>query len=110
MAEAMHLGKPVIATGYGGNLDFMTAENSLLVPWTYTSVGEGADSYDPSAVWAEPDLVVAAQYMRMLYEDRNLGRSIGERARKDLQSLFSKEVCGERMKQRLTELWAEGAK
>ena len=28
MAEAMLLGKPVIATGYSGNLDFMRPENS----------------------------------------------------------------------------------
>lgn len=29
MAEAMACGKPVIATGYSGNLDFMSAANSL---------------------------------------------------------------------------------
>ncbi|NTW42511.1 MAG: glycosyltransferase, partial [Cellulomonadaceae bacterium] len=33
MAEAMAWGKPVIATGYSGNLQFMTDENSFLVPW-----------------------------------------------------------------------------
>ena len=32
-AEAMWLGKPVIATGYSGNLDFMTPTNSLLVDY-----------------------------------------------------------------------------
>ena len=32
MAEAMRIGKPVIATGYSGNLQFMNARNSLLVP------------------------------------------------------------------------------
>ena len=31
MAEAMLLGKPVIATAYSSNLDFMTRDNSLLV-------------------------------------------------------------------------------
>ena len=31
MAEAMARGKPVLATGYSGNLDFMTGQNSLLV-------------------------------------------------------------------------------
>ncbi len=34
LAEAMAIGKPVIATGYSGNLDFMTAENSYLVDHT----------------------------------------------------------------------------
>ncbi len=33
MAEAMALGKPVIATAYAGNMDFMTEENSYLVPY-----------------------------------------------------------------------------
>ena len=31
MAEAMRLGKPVIATAYSSNVDFCTAENSLQV-------------------------------------------------------------------------------
>ena len=31
-AEAMAAGIPTIATGYSGNLEFMTAQNSLLVP------------------------------------------------------------------------------
>ena len=34
MAEAMYFGKPVIATAYSGNLDFMTPDNSFLVPPT----------------------------------------------------------------------------
>ncbi len=39
MAEAMALGKPTIATGYSGNLEFMTPENSYLVGWQR---GDGA--------------------------------------------------------------------
>ena len=31
MAEAMLAGKPVIATGYSGNLEFMNETNSFLV-------------------------------------------------------------------------------
>ena len=36
-AEAMALGKPVIATGYSGNLDYMTRENAYLVDYTLRS-------------------------------------------------------------------------
>ena len=39
MAEAMYFGKPVIATAYSGNLDFMTEENSYLVPHTMAEIG-----------------------------------------------------------------------
>ena len=42
MAEAMYFGRPVIATAYSGNLDFMTEENSYLVPHTMTEIGPGA--------------------------------------------------------------------
>ena len=44
MAEAMLLGKPVLATGYSGNVDFMTAENSYLVDYAMAPIGPGARS------------------------------------------------------------------
>ena len=34
LAEAMYLGKPVIATGYSGNMEFMTQQNSYPVDYT----------------------------------------------------------------------------
>ncbi len=37
----MALGKPVIATRYSGNLDFMTDANSYLVDYTLTEIGPG---------------------------------------------------------------------
>ena len=42
MAEAMLLGKPVIATGYSGNLDFMDRGNSLLIGYK-TRSGRASD-------------------------------------------------------------------
>ena len=45
MAEAMALGKPVIATGYSGNLDFMDATTAYLVGHGLTEVGPGVDIY-----------------------------------------------------------------
>ena len=47
MAEAMALGKPVIATGYSGNLDFMTPENSYLVELHHRCGAEGRRSVSP---------------------------------------------------------------
>ena len=43
MAEAMALGKPVIATGYSGNLHFMTPENSYLVDFARVRCRAGAN-------------------------------------------------------------------
>ena len=64
MAEAMALGKPVIATGYSGNLDFMDDNTAYLVPWTYAEVPSGCDPYPVGAKWADPDLDEAARLMR----------------------------------------------
>ena len=60
LADAMAAGKPVIATGYSGNLAYMATENSSLVPYELVPVGFGNEPYPPDANWAEPDEVEAA--------------------------------------------------
>ena len=40
LAEAMYLGKPVIATGYSGNMEFMTQQNSYPVDYTLRPIGD----------------------------------------------------------------------
>ena len=69
LAEAMALAKPVIATGYSGNLDFMTPETCYMVPWVFGEVPPGCQPYPSGARWAEPDLEVAAQMMQAAYRD-----------------------------------------
>src|SRR6185437_4793602 len=64
MAEAMYFGRPVIATAYSGNLDFMTEDNSFLVPYANAKIGPLADPYPPEGEWAAPDLAAAAAMMR----------------------------------------------
>ncbi|MEO8482226.1 MAG: polysaccharide pyruvyl transferase family protein [Acidobacteriota bacterium] len=77
LAEAMALGKPAIATGYSGNLAFMTPDNSFLVPWTAGRVPSGCAFYPPDEAWAEPDLDAAASVMRQVYGDPDLARERG---------------------------------
>lgn len=80
IAKAMAAGKPVIATDYSGNLDFMPAGTALLVPSRIVSVG--ADPiYPPEGHWAQPDLDCAAEYMRSIAGDSVMRRGLGERAR-----------------------------
>ncbi|MGH9086445.1 MAG: glycosyltransferase [Acidimicrobiales bacterium] len=68
MADAMAAGTPVIATAHSGNLEFMTDENSHLVPATLVPVGADRPPYPPDARWAAPDLDVAAALMRRVLE------------------------------------------
>src|SRR5205823_1547928 len=63
-AEAMSLGKPVIATRYSGNLDFMNDENSYLVSFELVPIPSDCDPYPEGGLWAEPNVEEAARFMR----------------------------------------------
>lgn len=92
MAEAMARGKPVIATAYGGNLAFMTEENSYLIPWTTVAIGY-APPYPADGVWAAPDLDAAAAAMRAVVDDPLEARKRGERAARDIREKHSPEAA-----------------
>ncbi|HEX2960123.1 MAG TPA: glycosyltransferase family 4 protein [Chitinispirillaceae bacterium] len=84
--EAMFLGKPVIATGWSGNMDFMNDENSCLVPSTLVPVISNAQSgYNPayiggSTIWAQPNIDIAVFWMQQLACDPLLRQKIGKNA------------------------------
>ena len=94
MAEAMWAGKPVIATGYSGNLDFMNGDNSYLVDHRLVPIGPGNDPYPGSGVWADPDVEHAARLMREVFSDREAARRRGERAAADIRASHSPEAAG----------------
>jgi len=101
MAEAMLLGKPVVATGYSGNLDFMTPENSFLVDYDLVEVGPGNDPYPADAHWAEPDVEHAARQLRAVFDDPEAARSRAARGAGDLRRTHSPEPAGKTLARRL---------
>jgi glycosyltransferase involved in cell wall biosynthesis len=103
MAEAMAYGKPVIATGYSGNVDFMDEENSYLVPYALARIPDGS-AYPSDGQWAVPDTAVAAELMRHVYENAGEARAVGSRARADIQRRFSVERAADVVSARLTEI------
>lgn len=104
LGESMALGKPVIATGFSANLDFMTAENSYLVRHRETAVGDEGENYPAQGTWAEPDVEHAAELMRHVWEHPDEARTRGERARRELGEHFSLEAVGEAARSRLRRL------
>lgn len=101
IAEAMALGKPVIATNYSGNTDFMTDQTSVAIPWSRVPVGEAGEGYPPTSTWAEPDLEAAARAMRHLALHPEEGRILGDRARSHVLTHFDPAIVGERMAERI---------
>lgn len=104
MAEAMALGKPVIATGYSGNLDFMTHANSLLVDHRIVAIEDDHGPYPKGYTWAEPSIEHAATLMRWVFDHPNEAKELGHRAQEDVAKVLSVESAGKRMVARLREL------
>jgi glycosyltransferase involved in cell wall biosynthesis len=103
MAEAMLRGKPVVATGYSGNLDFMTPETAHFVRYKLAKVGPGNPPYDAAAEWAEPDEAHAAELLRQVADDRDAAAALGRRARAHAEAVFSIEAAAKRVAQSLGE-------
>jgi glycosyltransferase involved in cell wall biosynthesis len=101
MAEAMAFGKPVIATGYSGNTEFMTPENSYLCSYGYCRIGEGSEPYSAESRWADPNLEEAARFMREVYEAPEAANARGSQAADDIWRYHSAQVAGKAISDRI---------
>ena len=105
--ESMYYGKPVIATNWSGNTDFMTEESACLVDYTLIPIGEYYGTNDPNQKWAEADICQASRYMVKLKSDKEFYNKIAINAKNHIHTNFSSEVCGARMEKRLKEILQE---
>lgn len=101
MAEAMLAAKPVIATGYSGNLEFMDESNSFLVDYEMTTIGEGSAPYPAGSRWADPDLDQAAELMRRVVDDPTAARRVARQGQHDIRTWHSPEARGPLLAARL---------
>jgi len=104
LAEAMAYEKPVIATGYSGNLTFMNEENSYLVGYGLTPVPPGSANYPAGALWADPDVNDAAVAMRLVVEHQDEARRRGAQGRETIQSNHSIERTAQFVGERLDQI------
>jgi glycosyltransferase involved in cell wall biosynthesis len=101
LAEAMYLGKPVIATAYSGNMDFTTAENAFLVRYKLVPVPPGCEPYDAGLLWAEPDLASAVEQMKTAYAYPELRAAKAAQGQDFVRRQLSPGAVGNLMKQRV---------
>ena len=106
MAEAMGLGKPVIATRWSGNLEFMTRDNSCLVDFELRPVRTGEYPHVPGDVWAEPDVDDAARHMKYLVEDREWAAGLGKSARESLLAQLDPYAIGMQLAEKMASVKA----
>ncbi len=101
ISAAMAHGKPVIATGWSGNMDFMNVSNSYPVQFDLVQLRDSAGPYRAGETWAEPSLEHAAELMRHTYVNRDEAEARGTRAKQSLAADFSESRVGELIRSRL---------
>jgi glycosyltransferase involved in cell wall biosynthesis len=104
LAEAMALGKPVVATGYSGNMDFMTSDNSCPVDFKLVTLRRDVGPYPAGARWAEPDIEHASIRIRELLDNPQRARRIGRQAAADIGSNYSVAAVARQIGRRLDAL------
>jgi glycosyltransferase involved in cell wall biosynthesis len=104
LIEAMYLGKPVIATGYGGVTDFLDETTGFVVRHHPVALAASQGPYPAGAVWAEPDVEHAAALMRALADDPESAASRVEAARRRVRELYAPEAAGERLRRELARI------
>ncbi len=105
MAEAMFMGKPVIATNHSGNTEFTLPANSCPVDNLLVRPPEAVGRrLGVETTWADPDVAQAAWYMRRVFADHDYRRNIGTAARQYISENYSTAIVGQHIKRRLNDL------
>lgn len=93
LAEAMALGKPVIATAWSGNMDFMSEREAMLVDYRLVPVPPDAYLHWRGQRWAEPDITHAARHLRALADDPLTAQALGAAAAARIGRQYARSVC-----------------
>ena len=104
LAECMFLGKPAIATGWSGNTEFMSSNNSCTVDYELVPLREDHGPYERGQVWADPDIDHAAWYMKKVVADEVYADRMGRAGQATIRKDFSLRETGRRYVNRLRDI------
>ncbi len=91
-AEAMLLGRPVVATAWSGNMDFMDDTSAALVDYRLIPARDPRGVFEAEgAQWADPDQGSAVAQLRRLADDAAGRRALGKRGLEMAQARLGAE-------------------
>lgn len=97
-AEAMALGRPVVATDYSATAEFIDATNGMPIPYRLVPASDPQGLYPTAGQsWAEPDIAAAAAALRQLRDDAGLRRWLGDNARAAFSRHFGQAAFAARL-------------
>jgi len=95
--ECMYLGKPVVATDYGGVTDYLDETTGFPVPYELRRLGTSYGPYPEGAAWAEPSIRHAVEQMRRVIEEPAVAAVRAEAARRRIVDMYSVEAAALRL-------------
>lgn len=101
MAEAMYLGKPVIATAYSANTEFMNINNSFLVKYKLIPTGNQYYYSSDKDFWADADVEDASAKMKFIIENPILSKQISTVGENDVKKHLSPLAIGQQIRNRI---------
>ncbi|QJT09800.1 glycosyltransferase family 4 protein [Oceanidesulfovibrio marinus] len=104
LAEAMLLGKPVVASNYSGNVDFTTPETAFMVEGRTVPVEPWEYHFWQDQVWFDPDMGHAAEQMRACVDQPALAARLAEAGKRTIQDMYNPLTVGRNYQRRLAEL------
>ena len=104
LIEAMYLGKPVVATGYGGVTDFLDETTGWVVRHRLVPITEPCGPYPVGAVWAEPDVDAAAAAICSLAMGATDTAERTAAARRRVTELYAPAAAAERLGRELARI------
>ncbi len=88
-AEAMMLGRAIIATDWSATTEFLDDTCAVPIPGRLIAARDPRAVYEaPGAVWADPDHDAAVEALRMLASDARLRSALGDAAAARADTLF----------------------
>ncbi|MGH8122415.1 MAG: glycosyltransferase family 4 protein, partial [Rudaea sp.] len=105
LAEAMLRGIPVIATAYGGQMDFCSEETAYLVDYRFTYSQSHFE--EPASIWVDPDVDALGKAMLEVIDgDVGKRQSRTAKARELLMQRFTWDAVAGRQSRAIAEIEA----
>ena len=108
LAEAMYLGKPVIATNWSANTEFMDKETACMIDYDLVTLEKNYGPFLKGQKWADPNIKQAATEMKKLKEQKDYYYTKGKLAQTSIKQLLSSERINKLIVNRVHQITSGG--